>query len=184
MHHLNPFKGSIHLFIWLSFILASIIYCFRVTNLKTLLFTIISSGILSILVTLIIVFFDYLFKLKSSDEASFAMYFSFIIGTLVIIVPIIFLRKVHKIISGVCINMTLIGFVGYVFLIMGLISFHQQNLCDYKYPSHTWSEKKELCFILLNELGMYTSYILLAIGLIFNYFYGHLIKYWRSIPNK
>ena len=53
------FSDSIHVFLWLSFIFATVIFSFRVTNLRSLLFSIIATGVISLIISLISVVFNF-----------------------------------------------------------------------------------------------------------------------------
>ena len=173
------FGESIHVFIWLSFFLAITIFMFRVTGLKSLLFTIITVGVLTIFVSLLTTLFAFASKPSSGDSVGFfIMYFTLILGTIILAIPLFFASNLKKQIVSICLNISLSGFVLYIFLIIGIISLHQENYCrdhfgyDYRYND---------CFILMSSIGFYLSYVLLAIGLLFMYFYTGIIKKWKAL---
>ena len=168
------FSGSIHIFIWLAFGLASILLMFRVTNLRILLFSIITTGVLATFISLLILL--YTFLVSSSNVEYFIPYLILMIGSTILSIPLFFIDSVKKTFSGICLNITIGGFVLYMFLIIGIISMHQSDFC------RTKDYYDENCFVLIDYLGMTTSYILFIAGFVFIYFYSGIIKKWRALP--
>ena len=73
--------------------------------------------------------------------------------------------------------MSINGFVFYVFLILGIISLHQDDACYTKNY-----DKIADCDTILETLDLNTSYLLLVIGFVFILCYTHIIKKWRALP--
>ncbi|AUP80809.1 hypothetical protein [Flavivirga eckloniae] len=175
----NPLIESIHFFIWFSFFFSVLIFIFRITGLKALLFTIISSGILTVFVALLTVFFSYTTGFNDNSPGYFAAYLTLILSTIILSIPIFFIKKFKKLVVAICLNISLAGFILYVFLIIATISLHQSDACIWRYTSIPY--KKE-CFNLLESLGINWSYVLFIMNLFFIYFYSGVIKNWKALP--
>jgi len=147
---------------------------FRVTNLRILLFSIITTGVLATFISLLILL--YTFLVSSSNVDYFIPYLILMIGSIILSIPLFFIDSVKKTLSGICLNITIGGFVLYVLLIIGIISMHQSDFC------RTENYYDENCFVLIDYLGMTTSYILFIAGFVFIYFYSGVIKKWRALP--
>lgn len=171
----NTFIESIHFFMWFSMFIALIILVFRVTGLKPLLFAIITTGVLSLTVGLVSMVFAYITGFNDETLGYFVMYFVFILSTIILSIPIFYSKKIKKLIVAICLNISIVGFVLYVFLIIGIISFHQHNTCNNYYYNND-------CFNLLESLGVNWSFILFIVNLIFIYFYFGVIKKWKALP--
>ena len=175
--HTNIFEGTIHFFIWIAFFLASILFAFRVTGLRPLLFGIILSGILTMMVGLGTILFDF----AGGDSSLVALNSIFFMGTIILILPLFFLKIIRKSFLGIFVVLSIVGFAGYLLTIIGIISTLQRQRCvrlfDYNY-------EEEKCFILMNYLGENTSYILLLASLIFLLLYTSIIKKWRALPER
>lgn len=168
---------NIHVFIWIAFFLSSLIFIFRISGLKSLLFTIITVGLLSVFVALLATLSHFLLQFSNNSVELFVAYFVFFLGTIILAIPIFFAKKLKKQIISVCMNISIGGFVLYVLLIIGIISIHQSHYCDEIY-NYTYRYD---CPVLIVNLGSYTSYILLASGLLFLYFYTAIIKKWKAL---
>lgn len=167
-------KESIHFYLWIAFIFASLIFSFRVTNLRAVIFTAVSSGVLSLFVGFVALV--YTFSI-SSDPKYFVAYFIFVLATVILALPIFAPKTGSKLFSGVLINMSIKGFVLYVFLILGIISLHQDDACYTKNY-----DRISGCDTILETLDINTSYLLLVVGFIFMLCYTHVIKKWRALP--
>lgn len=165
---------NIHIYIWIAFFLSTLIFSFRVTNLRSVIFTGITTGVLSLVIGLIVLMYSMGF---SHDEEYFAAYLVFIVATVIILIPFLFINAGSKLFTSIFMNMTINGFVLYVLLILGIIAMHQKDNCydeNYNY--------KQNCTTILEHLDMNTSYLLLVVGLLFMFFYTAVIKKWRAVP--
>lgn len=165
---------NIHVYIWIAFFFSTLIFSFRVTNLRSVIFTGITTGVLGLLIGLMVLVYS---MSLGGDEEYFAAYLVFIIATIIILIPFLLLTSASKLFSSIFMNMTINGFVLYLLLILGIISMHQSKACydeNYNY--------KENCITILEYLDMYTSYLLLAAGLLFMFLYTAVIKKWRAVP--
>lgn len=170
-------NSSVHIFIWLSFLSALLIYTFRVTSLRLFIFTIISGSILTVLVGLITALFEFTTSGVFLKTKYVFFYLSLILGTLILIIPIFLHNKLRKSLVGICMNITIFAFVFYVLLILSIISEHQSDYCYDPYYVYF-----ENCFVLLRYLDIYISIILLVLGFIFMYLYANIVKRWRALP--
>lgn len=165
---------NIHVYIWIAFFFSTLIFSFRVTNLRSVIFTGITTGVLGLLIGLMVLVYS---MSLGGDEEYFAAYLVLIIATIIILIPFLLLKSASKLFSSIFMNMTINGFVLYLLLILGIISMHQSKACydeNYNY--------KENCITILEYLDMYTSYLLLAAGLLFMFLYTAVIKKWRAVP--
>ncbi len=174
----NVFTSAFLLFLWISFILASILFAFRVTGLKTLLFAIILGGVLTTLAALITVILDF-------AEANFDLliqYTFLVMLGIIMIIPIFFLKKIRKSIQGVFVVLTITNFASIIFLIISIISTYQRNNClelnDFNYNFKD-------CFVLIDYLGYKNvGYITLLLAMVFIFMYTIIIKKWRALPES
>lgn len=177
----NIVTENIHVFLWISFCLAILIFIFRVTGLRELLFSIITVGVLTLCVSLLTALFAFSSDLSGNDVAYFILYLTLLIGTIILCIPLFYASKLKKTIVGICLNISISGFVLYVLLIIGIISMHQEAACRALYK---YGELYNECFVLITGLGLNISYMLLIIGFIFIYFYSSVIKNWRALPES
>ncbi|MGR7811918.1 hypothetical protein [Lacinutrix undariae] len=169
---------EINIFLWLSFIIALILFCFRITGLKPLLFTIITTGVLSIFISLLGVLFSFAVGGSGNSVAFLLSYFTFILATTILLIPLKFSKTIKKSIVAICVNLSILGFVPYLLLIIGIISLHQQAYCDDIYNiTNTYKD----CSTLFDSFGIYLSYILFVLGFVFLYFYTAIIKKWKAL---
>lgn len=140
---------------WVFFI-AVLIFCFRVTNLRSLLFTIVFSGVLS----LILGIFAFLIVLGGGgdEEGVFWLYiltaFSIIIGS------VILLGGIRKLFSAILINFSLLYFVPAVFGVVGLTTD----------------------FAIFDSDYVAMNYLVFALGFVFIFLYTHILHKWRALP--
>ncbi|PPK96610.1 hypothetical protein LY01_00433 [Nonlabens xylanidelens] len=175
----NIFEGTIHIFLWMAFFFACIVFIFRTTSLKSLLFSIVASVLLVILIGLIAAFFGFVVDYSSMIQY-FVMYFTLILGTLILTVAFLGLSKVNKLIGSIFMNITIVGFVPYIFLILIIIDTHQNDWCDYHYEQYNTVDP---CLTIMDYLDIYWSYALLAAGVLFIFLYCKNILKWRAQPD-
>lgn len=173
------FSENIHIYIWIAFFLSTFIFSFRITGLRSLLFSVISAGVLTLTVTLITVFYGLTFR---GQEQFFVAYFVLFIGLIILLIPLLKMNMVSKIVSSVLVNISMNGFVLFVLLIFAIISIHQKAACggivmsiEDGYPYHG-------CPNIFEDLGFMVSYIILVIGFVFMYFYTAILQKWKAMP--
>ncbi len=177
----NPFEGAIHVFMWLSFFVSALIYMFRVTGLKPLLFSIITVGVLFLLITLIAALSYYLNESGNTVPQFIILYFTLFIGTIILIIPLFFLKKIKKLVLAICLNISIIGFPLYLLLILGIISYHQSLLCEAR---NLYSEYSYECNTIMSSLELNWSYVLWIFGILFLLGYTSIIKKWKALPES
>lgn len=174
----NPLE-SIHIFLWLAFFFAAIIFIFRITGLKPLLFSILTIGVLTLIISLFAALLFYIVGGNDDFVGYFLMYLVFALSTLIILIPIVFYTRVKKLVVAICLNISMVGFSLYIFGIIGLISMHQQDICE---ANPKYSNKDFECDTLIERFQFEWSWILFFSAIIFIFFYSKIIKNWKSLP--
>ncbi|WP_204345996.1 hypothetical protein [Psychroserpens algicola] len=176
----SPLFDSIHFFMWFSFVISCIIFMFRVTGLKALLFSIITVGILTLFISLLTALIFYLIQGRNDEIGIYLiLYFTLILGTIILAIPTLFIKKIKKLVVAICVNISIIGFPLYLFLIIGIITMHQNDIC---HADPNFYSRNYECHTLMDLFGVYWSYILFIIGILFLFFYSKVIKNWKSLP--
>jgi len=170
MKSLDFFSENIHIYIWIAFFLSTFIFSFRITGLKSLLFSVISAGLLTLAVTLLTVLYSVM---VGGREEFFIGYFLLALSLTILAIPILMMRKAGKLISSIFLNISMNGFVLFILLIFIIISLHQRSACQNVY---------ENCTSLIEYLDINLSYIILVCGFVFMYFYMSVIQKWKSMP--
>lgn len=185
LDNINQFKKSpiidltVHGVLWVAFFIALVIFIFRLTGLKPVLFTFITAGILGILIALLSAFIFINLNIYSNEDF-IVLYFFFAIGTMILLGTIIGMPHMNKMISSVFLNLTILGFLPYVFLILSIISIHQDRACSKTYPNYAM--RKENCFILLESINVYWSLGFLILGFVGMIFLSRQALKWKSLP--
>lgn len=141
-------------YIPLIFILSTLIFCFRVTNLRTLLFTIIFSGIL----VLVLGIFSLIMALGGGHSSILWLYIITAYGIIVISFGLV--TQVRKLYSGILLNFSLLFFVPATFGFVVLITnsdFFEHNFIP-------------------------VSYFIFGLGFLFVLLYTHILHKWRALP--
>lgn len=170
------FSEMIHFFIWLAFGLSAFIFSFRITNIRSLLFSIVSAGVIVLAVTLFCVASAFVFNMTNKF---FIFYTMLTVGIIILFLPFISLKRFPKLFSSIFIIISMVGFPLFIWLIFGIINEHQ--VVDCRTNSHI-SGFYNGCKGVLDNLGLITSYIMLILSFIFLYFYTGFIKKWKALP--
>lgn len=176
----NPFMDSIHFFIWFSFIISCLIFMFRITGLKPLLFSIITVGVLALFFSLMAALLFYIMSGYDDNVPYVILYLILFISTLILALPIFFIKKVKKSIVTICLNISIIGFPLYLLLIIGIITMHQMETCRLENYNNYYDYNT--CDTLIKSLEFEWSYVLFFLGILFILFYSKIIKKWKSLP--
>lgn len=171
----NFFRENIHVYLWIAFFLSTFIFSFRITGLRSLLFSVISAGVLVLFVTLVTVLYSFSVK---GNEKFFIAYFTLLISLVILSVPLFMMKKAGKLVASVLVNISMNGFVLFVFLIFGTITLHQDADCT---PINKYGQYQG-CNNIMETLGINLSYIILACGFIFMYFYTSILQRWKAMP--
>lgn len=173
----NIFEGSLHVFMWLGFLFSVIVFMFRVTGLKPLLFSVVSVGLLAVFTSLLAVFIGYLLSFpRDGDILIYILIIS--ISTVILIAALGYAHRMKKLIAGIFMNITMMGIVPYMVLIIAFISSIQEKNCPYG-DGH---ENRDSCLILWDVLGVYWSYLFWALGMLFIYWFCKRLMTWRAMP--
>lgn len=175
----NAFLDSFHFFIWFSFVLAMLVFIFRISGIKLLIFSAIAGGLIATFIGMMTILFNYLriFRGYRSEEY-FAFYLSLIIINIVLVITIFYTDRFRKSVMTVFANLSLSVFIGNVFLIIGLISLHQRDACHRAVGDSP-------CFNLLEWIGgTNLSFLLFGLGVVFVYFYSGIIKKIKGLPEE
>ncbi|MFK7776191.1 MAG: hypothetical protein AB8F94_28980 [Saprospiraceae bacterium] len=182
----NPFEDTIHFFMWFPFFLSSLIFAFRISGLRSIIFSAITVGVLCVLLALVI----YVYEFFVPDHTgfikieNFMAVFTWVIGTAILSIPLFYLKKTNKMISSIAINISFTFFALYIFLILVIISIVQDYYCDLNYLSSSYSLRKEHCNNILKDIGIYWSYILFVVAFVFLFFFSSIIRKWRALPES
>ncbi|MGJ8683933.1 MAG: hypothetical protein ACSHWW_04880 [Nonlabens sp.] len=170
---------GIHVILWISFFIALLIFAFRLTSIKSVLFTIIAAGLLGIIIAVIAVF-AYMSAGSYSNNEYFVMYLTLFIGTMILLGTILWMPQMSKLVSSIFLNLTMIGLLPYILLILGIITSHQQDACRIRYSDYM--ERKENCFILLDSLGAYWSLVFMVFAFFTIWWISKKALEWKSLP--
>lgn len=170
-HKLNDF---LHVSIWIAFGLATMLLAFRITDLKSVIFAAVAAGLLGIAVAL----FAMVSGLSNANIEFSVPYFLLILALAIFIIPAISGQGMSKRVKSVFMNLTIVFIVPFALLILGIISAHQNEYfiakygVDYRLKDHQ---------TIMDLLGTNVSWLLLAFGLIFIFFYAQRMKYWKAL---
>ena len=164
------FSENIHIYLWLAFFLSTLILSFRVTGLKSLLFSIISAGILTLAVTLVTVLYSVS---VSGGFEFFVSYLALILSIIILAIPILWMKNFNKLVISIFMNISLNAFVLFLVLIFVIITIHEKEACR---------NFEQYCETTVDVLGLGLSYIILISGFIFTYFYTGILMKWKARP--
>lgn len=173
------FSQNIHIYLWIAFFLSSLIFSFRITGLKSLLFSIISAGILVLAVVLITVLYSFS---RIGKEEYFVSHLGLLISIIILLIPLLMMNKFNKLVTSVFVNISLNGFVLFVLLIFVIISIYQKDICRGTVYDPVQNVAYEDCQSIIETLGFLLSYILLVTGFIFTYLYTSILQKWKARP--
>lgn len=173
------FSENIHIYLWIAFFLSTFIFSFRITGLKSLLFSVISAGVLVLSVVLLTVF--YSFSLSGKEEY-FASHLTLLVGLIILLIPLMMINRFRKLISSIFVNISMNGFVLFVFLIFAIITMYQRDACGGTVYNPETGEAYENCSTIMESLGLGLSYIILILGFVFMYFYTAILQKWKALP--
>ncbi|MFN3021057.1 hypothetical protein ACK1KB_08735 [Chryseobacterium sp. TY3] len=168
------FMEYIHVFLWISFCLATFILGFRVTGLRALLFSIITTGVLSLFIALLS--FIVNFAVGGSFVEYFVLYAFLVTGLLILLMSIT--QTFSKFITSIAVNISLNTFVALVLLLLAIITKHQIDACR-ALPINRLEVYN--CDGILDVLGMdITSFSLLIFGFIFIFLFTKVLRKWKA----
>lgn len=172
------FTETAHLFLWISFFISMIIFSFRVTSLRTLLFSFVSVGVLILLVTLVGAL---------SDSLVAGNYIAYIVTSFILLLISSILALAifgHKVVSKFINSIALVISMNFMLLIplciLGIITLIQTERCRSKLKIN------ELASNCKGILDYYTtetySLLFLVAGFLGIYLFIPIIRKWRARP--
>jgi len=171
------FSEMIHFFIWLAFGLSAFIFSFRITNIRSLLFSIVSAGVIVLAVTLFCVASAFVFNMTSKF---FIFYTMLIVGVIILLLPFITLKRFPKLFSSIFMLISINAFPIFIWLILVTINEHQTADCYIKNINS--DNEYRNCVGFLDEYGYTLSYLILMVSFLFLYLYTSFIKKWKALP--
>ena len=78
-------------------------------------------------------------------------------------------------------NITFVYLLPWLFLIIAIVSAYQQDLCN---ASNYENGLSIDCETILEQVGIWWSYIFIVLALVWAYVYAHFIKSWRALPEQ
>lgn len=168
------FTNMFYTTFWITFFFASVLFAFRVTGMKELLFAIITTAIITIVIGIIVI------GVRGDDEL-FIFYLIFATMVFIFLMSTVFRNKLRKRMASIFLNISIVIIVPFFLLILGIISMHQDkmnreislHLKNYTPPP-----------VLLERLGEHTHWVLFFTGLICLYWYTAVIRNWKSLPDR
>ncbi len=149
--------------LYTSFVLALLLFAFRITDIRTLIFTIVVSGIIAIVFGL--------FALIVRGEGLGLAIIGLIITGVIIGSGVLFSYHSNKFQKGITILLTLSVFPLFLLALYGLIyEIYRINNPDYEYE-----------FIFQNPIQFMAT--ILVLTLLFYYFYMKKVLLWRAMPS-
>lgn len=171
----NAVVDFLYVSIWIAFGIASVVFVFRMTSLKAVIFAAVTAGLLGILVAIFALFNSF----NGSGSEFSISYFLLFLSLAVIILPILLGRGMSKQIRAIFMNLTIVFIVPMAFLVVAIISLHQERA----YRARFGDIYNRLDHPSLIEMfGLNWNWILLGFGLLFMLFYAAQIKKWKSLP--
>ncbi|GEN76941.1 hypothetical protein [Chryseobacterium hagamense] len=168
------FSENIHVYIWIAFFLATVIFNFRITGLKPLLFSMISAGVLLLAVVLISVLFSASFGRNNLEF--FISYFGLAIGLIILLGPVVMMKRLGKLVASLFINISVNAFVLFLLLIFFIIHLHQLESCK------SVNVMSYECKTIITTLEFNLSYMILVGGFVFLYLYTSVLQRWKAMP--
>lgn len=170
------FSQTVHYFLWFAFGLATFIFGFRVTNMRSLLFSIVSAGVIILLVTLFCVMSAFVFEIRNEF---FIFYTMLTVGIVILLIPFLTLKRMSKLFSSIFMLITINSFPIFIWLILIIINEHQTANCRF---NSQLVDLENDCVGFLDEFGFTLSYLVLIVSMLFLYFYTGFIKKWKALP--
>lgn len=171
------FSDVVHVCIWIAFALSLVIFSLRITGLRPLLFSMLTVGVLILVIVLIGLSCKFMFGINSEF---FILYLILVISLIILGIPILIIKKVRKFISSILMTISTVGFPLFILLIFFIISAHQKAHCN---DNIVYYEDYKRCpdiFDMLEPTGI--SWIVLIISFIFMYCYASVLQKWKALP--
>lgn len=163
---------NVHVYLWITFFLTGFLFCYRMTSIKSMIFTVVSSCVLILVIALVAVLAKYL---NVFETDYFVGYFVLAIGLTILLIPLLFLKKMRRTPLSIFMNISFLGFALWVLLIFVLISFYQRDNCRTLNSINAYD-----CPNIIEDLGFKFSFLLLGIAVVFNFVYMKVFMNWKA----
>ncbi|MDO1500989.1 hypothetical protein Q2T40_12685 [Winogradskyella maritima] len=176
------FNDGIHVFLWLAFGLSCLLFGFRITSSKIFIFSVVTGGILIIVVSLVTVAINYLIDYAQGTQ--YLIYFFMLsLAFAILSIPYFFIKTIKRMLSGIAINLSLVMVPLTILLILVLITSYQTDNCLKNFRDFG-IEDNHPCPNILGYFGFDWSYIILVASLIFIFLFTTKIRQWRALPEQ
>ncbi|GLB50388.1 hypothetical protein [Neptunitalea lumnitzerae] len=180
--HATILDFSIFFVIAATFFLAAPLFMFRVSSTRTFIFSVITTIILSILVILLSAAFAFI---TSDFNGYLPTYLTLFIFLAAFIVSINGIGKFRKIVTGICMNISIVSFPIFIGMIIGLVTAYQTEACDLRRTQHIAKfNTYEDCYTMFDWLDVFWIPTVTLLTLIYLYFYSNIIRKWKASPEK
>lgn len=181
----------LQVFVILSFFMAMVLFCIRATGLRTFLFSVVFSGVLSLLVTMLAILFIPLTEFTSYYDEECAMGLFLLTYVVVLVLSLKLQGKIRKLFSGVLLNVS-ITFFGLAFFFLGYLliksAYHfiylasiSEDYYDYN-TFNTLSDRLDF-FTEPYHWGYYLlQWLFVLVVMAFTALYTKAVLRWKALP--
>lgn len=163
------FSEVFYVLFWMAYFFAAVLFAFRVTGYKELLFAMITAVLIAII--------DSLISLGAGADEMTVLYLIFFTMVLIFLLTTLLRKQLNKRMSGIFLNIAIVTIAPFLLLILTIISEHQRkayleisnHLKNYVAPP-----------TLLDKLGENTHWIVFFASLICLYLYTDIIRKWMA----
>ena len=180
----------LQVFVILSFFMAMVLFCIRATGLRTFLFSVVFSGVLSLLVTMLAILFIPLTEFTSYYDEECAMGLFLLTYVVVLVLSLKLQGKIRKLFSGVLLNVS-ITFFGLAFFFLGYLLikliYHCLYLANTSENYYDYEALNALSDYMDFFAGSYSGYYLMQgifvlVVMAFTALYTKAVLRWKALP--
>ena len=180
----------LQVFVILSFFMAMVLFCIRATGLRTFLFSVVFSGVLSLLVTMLAILFIPLTEFTSYYDEECAMGLFLLTYVVVLVLSLKLQGKIRKLFSGVLLNVS-ITFFGLAFFFLGYLLikliYHCLYLANTSENYYDYEALNALSDCMDFFAGSYLGYYLMQgifvlLVMAFTALYTKAVLRWKALP--
>lgn len=180
----------LQVFVILSFFMAMVLFCIRATGLRTFLFSVVFSGVLSLLVTMLAMLFIPLTEFTYYYDEECAMGLFLLTYIVVLVLSLKLQGKIRKLFSGVLLNVS-ITFFGLAFFFLGYLLikliYHCLYLANTSENYYDYEALNALSDYMDFFAGSYSGYYLMQgifvlVVMAFTALYTKAVLRWKALP--
>lgn len=158
--------------------LSLLVFMFRITDGRTLIFSAVAAGLITVLMFFVAFTNNQLFEYSTYN---LELYYSmFIILSCILIVPFMLSSGLSKLVRGVHINLVLAGFAFWLWFLLLIIDGHLEMIHDAKYTVINDPAYKSI----FNQYGEQLFYFILCLCFILPGVLAIYIKKWKGSPEQ